>query len=186
MQGYLWENGYETGAYATPLFPDVAPRLKEWKGAGLSLAIYSSGSVFAQKLLFGHVGTPAGEVAEEGNRSNVNEDVGGVGEGDPVVGEKRSITDVEESTSDGVATQQPPSKKIATGSNDDDDGGAAAAETAAGKESTTEDLQYLISAWFDTTNAGPKKESTSYAHIAKTLNVRSKPYLSSVFPGKDC
>ncbi|RMZ02206.1 hypothetical protein D0862_06107, partial [Hortaea werneckii] len=55
LQGYLWEDGYKTGAYATPLFSDVAPKLQEWRDAGKKLAIYSSGSVFAQKLLFQHV-----------------------------------------------------------------------------------------------------------------------------------
>lgn len=56
LQGYLWETGYRTGAYSTPLFPDVAPVLKRWSGKeGVRVAIYSSGSVFAQKLLFGHV-----------------------------------------------------------------------------------------------------------------------------------
>lgn len=55
LQGYLWETGYKTGAYATPLFSDVELQLSEWKQLGLTLAIYSSGSVFAQKLLFAHV-----------------------------------------------------------------------------------------------------------------------------------
>ncbi|KAK4550860.1 hypothetical protein LTR36_000440 [Oleoguttula mirabilis] len=55
LQGYLWEDGYKSGAYSTPLFPDVAPRLRKWKDEGVQLAIYSSGSVFAQKLLFQHV-----------------------------------------------------------------------------------------------------------------------------------
>jgi enolase-phosphatase E1 len=55
LQGYLWEDGYKSGAYATTLFPDVVPQLREWKEKGFKLAIYSSGSVFAQKLLFGHV-----------------------------------------------------------------------------------------------------------------------------------
>lgn len=55
LQGYLWEDGYKSGAYATDLFPDVVPQLQRWKEDGHALAIYSSGSVFAQKLLFGHV-----------------------------------------------------------------------------------------------------------------------------------
>ncbi|QIX01804.1 hypothetical protein AMS68_007321 [Peltaster fructicola] len=55
LQGYLWETGYKTGAYTTPLFPDVEPEFSTWKQQGLTLAIYSSGSVFAQKLLFSHV-----------------------------------------------------------------------------------------------------------------------------------
>lgn len=53
--GYLWQAGYENGAYATPLFDDVASQLQHWKQSGQTLVIYSSGSVFAQKLLFRHV-----------------------------------------------------------------------------------------------------------------------------------
>lgn len=64
LQGYLWEEGYKTGAYATPLFDDVVPRLRLWKDEGVKLAIYSSGSVFAQKLLFQHVRT-AGDAGEK-------------------------------------------------------------------------------------------------------------------------
>lgn len=53
--GYLWQAGYENGAYSTPLFDDVGPQLAHWKASGQTLVIYSSGSVFAQKLLFRHV-----------------------------------------------------------------------------------------------------------------------------------
>ncbi|KAK4894279.1 enolase-phosphatase E1 [Elasticomyces elasticus] len=55
LQGYLWHEGYRSGAYSTPLFQDVAPQLKQWNDEGVKLAIYSSGSVFAQQLLFQHV-----------------------------------------------------------------------------------------------------------------------------------
>lgn len=55
LQGMLWEHGYKTGAYATPLFADVVPQLRQWSSEKIGLSIYSSGSVFAQKLLFGHV-----------------------------------------------------------------------------------------------------------------------------------
>ncbi|KAK5132352.1 hypothetical protein LTR08_009187 [Meristemomyces frigidus] len=55
LQGYLWEDGYRSSAYSTPLFPDVALQLRKWKANGVEIAIYSSGSVFAQKLLFQHV-----------------------------------------------------------------------------------------------------------------------------------
>ncbi|KAF4556857.1 Hypothetical protein D9617_1g087390 [Elsinoe fawcettii] len=57
LQGYLWEDGYKNKVYATSLFPDVVPRLKAWQNTGLGLAIFSSGSVYAQKLLFEHVKT---------------------------------------------------------------------------------------------------------------------------------
>ncbi|KAK0842661.1 enolase-phosphatase E1 [Friedmanniomyces endolithicus] len=55
LQGFLWEEGFAKGEFATPLFPDVVPRLREWRGGGVGLGVYSSGSVFAQKLLFRHV-----------------------------------------------------------------------------------------------------------------------------------
>ena len=55
LQGYLWEEGYESGAYSSPFFDDVVPALRRWKKAGVDISIYSSGSVFAQKLLFGHI-----------------------------------------------------------------------------------------------------------------------------------
>lgn len=54
IQGRLWEEGYRTGALKGQVFPDVAPYFEKWHGEGHSLNIYSSGSVLAQKLLFGH------------------------------------------------------------------------------------------------------------------------------------
>lgn len=53
--GYLWQEGYESGAYSTPLFDDVLPAMQRWQESGIQCSIYSSGSVFAQKLLFGHI-----------------------------------------------------------------------------------------------------------------------------------
>lgn len=52
LQGYLWLQGYESGALRCPLFADVAPAMRAWHDAGLTIVIYSSGSVAAQKLLF--------------------------------------------------------------------------------------------------------------------------------------
>jgi enolase-phosphatase E1 len=54
LQGLIWEEGYRTGALRGHLFPDVPPVLKSWRDAGIRLRIFSSGSVRAQKLLFGH------------------------------------------------------------------------------------------------------------------------------------
>lgn len=56
--GYLWQEGYESGAYSTPLFDDVLPAMQRWQENGISSSIYSSGSVFAQRLLFGHIKDP--------------------------------------------------------------------------------------------------------------------------------
>lgn len=80
----------------TPLYDDVPAVLKQWSERQ-KLAIFSSGSVEAQKMFFGHVGSSAGEV---------------------------------------------------------------------------QDLQSLFEPhWFDTVNAGPKFDSTSYKKIVAALNV---------------
>lgn len=60
LQGKIWQRGYADGTLRAELYEDVAPALVRWKQAGLSLNIFSSGSVFAQKLLFAH--TVAGDV----------------------------------------------------------------------------------------------------------------------------
>lgn len=157
LQGYLWETGYKTGAYATSLFPDVTPRLKQWKEGGLDLAIYSSGSVFAQKLLFAHVKRDTAAAGQKRARANDN---GDSKEADP----------------------EPPTKKIATSSNGEvpaaDPGKTSAVPIehktkgdAKGPSIDIEDLQYLISDWFDTTNAGSKIETSSYHKIAQSLKV---------------
>ncbi|MBR0679570.1 acireductone synthase [Roseomonas eburnea] len=54
LQGLIWRAGYLDGRLKGHLWPDVAPCLRAWARAGLRLAVYSSGSVEAQRLLFGH------------------------------------------------------------------------------------------------------------------------------------
>lgn len=54
LQGMIWEDGYRDGDFRAHIYADVAPKLREWKKQGLDLYIYSSGSVAAQKLFFGH------------------------------------------------------------------------------------------------------------------------------------
>lgn len=54
LQGLIWRQGYAEGALKGHLWPDVAPALREWRAAGLRLAVYSSGSEEAQRLLFRH------------------------------------------------------------------------------------------------------------------------------------
>jgi len=54
LQGLIWEAGYRDGRLNGHLWPDVAPCLRAWHAGGLRLAVFSSGSVAAQKLLFGH------------------------------------------------------------------------------------------------------------------------------------
>ena len=54
LQGYIWKKGYEEGRIKGHIYPDVVPALEEWKEMGITLAVYSSGSVQAQKLIFGY------------------------------------------------------------------------------------------------------------------------------------
>ena len=60
IQGLIWQDGFDRGDLRGDLFPDVAPAFARWKKAGLDIAIYSSGSVLAQKLIFaGHLASIA-------------------------------------------------------------------------------------------------------------------------------
>jgi enolase-phosphatase E1 len=54
LQGKVWEEGYRTGALRGEVYDDVPRALSRWRGEGRRIAIYSSGSVLAQKLLFAH------------------------------------------------------------------------------------------------------------------------------------
>nr|CAD7261331.1 unnamed protein product [Timema shepardi] len=63
LQGHIWRDGYKNGDIkgqfvlfdlCCSLYDDVVPALKLWTQSGRQLYIYSSGSVEAQKLLFGH------------------------------------------------------------------------------------------------------------------------------------
>jgi enolase-phosphatase E1 len=54
LQGLIWREGYASGALHAEIYPDVADRLHAWHAAGVRLAVYSSGSVEAQKQLFAH------------------------------------------------------------------------------------------------------------------------------------
>ena len=52
LQGQIWERGYADGSLHGEVYPDVPPALARWQFDGLAIAIYSSGSVLAQRLLF--------------------------------------------------------------------------------------------------------------------------------------
>ena len=57
LQGKIWEQGYREGTLKAPLFSDVVPNLERLRRQGIVVAIFSSGSVLAQKLLFAHTET---------------------------------------------------------------------------------------------------------------------------------
>lgn len=54
LQGMVWADGYRNADFTAPIYPDAAQALRAWHEAGIPLAVYSSGSVPAQKLFFGH------------------------------------------------------------------------------------------------------------------------------------
>ena len=60
LQGMIWAEGYRSGDYTAHVYPDAVEALRRWHGQGIGLHVYSSGSVAAQRLLFGH--TDAGDL----------------------------------------------------------------------------------------------------------------------------
>ncbi len=60
LQGLIWEQGYARGELTSHVFDDVVPALDTWSSEGAALAIYSSGSVAAQRSLFANA--PQGDL----------------------------------------------------------------------------------------------------------------------------
>ena len=54
LQGMIWQAGYRDADFTAHIYPDAAPALRDWHARGYPLYVYSSGSVPAQKLFFGH------------------------------------------------------------------------------------------------------------------------------------
>jgi enolase-phosphatase E1 len=54
LQGMIWAEGYRAGGFQGHIYDDAADALRRWHRAGKKLYVYSSGSVPAQKLIFGH------------------------------------------------------------------------------------------------------------------------------------
>jgi len=54
LQGLIWVQGYTQGDFTGHLYPDAHAGLQRWHAAGKQLHIFSSGSVKAQKLLYGY------------------------------------------------------------------------------------------------------------------------------------
>src|SRR5690348_6215950 len=62
LQGKIWRQGYQDGSLKSQVYADVAPAFARWRASGLSINIFSSGSVLAQQLLFAH--TDAGDLTK--------------------------------------------------------------------------------------------------------------------------
>ena len=54
LQGLIWAEGYADGTLQGHVYPDAVAALRRWHVAGLALYVFSSGSIAAQKLIFGH------------------------------------------------------------------------------------------------------------------------------------
>ena len=61
LQGMVWDEGYRSGELRGAVYPDVPPALRAWHAEGTALFVYSSGSVAAQRQIFGH--STAGDLA---------------------------------------------------------------------------------------------------------------------------
>ncbi|MDR9753831.1 acireductone synthase [Pseudomonas sp. SZMC_28357] len=53
LQGMVWEQGYQAGQLKGHVYPDAVEALQRWHAEGYQLFVYSSGSIQAQKLIFG-------------------------------------------------------------------------------------------------------------------------------------
>ena len=60
LQGLIWKDAFESGQLQAHVYEDVPAAITAWNQAGRDVRIYSSGSVQAQKLFFGH--TIAGDL----------------------------------------------------------------------------------------------------------------------------
>lgn len=54
VQGIIWENGYKSGELKGHVYPEVKVQLEKWSKQEVQLGVFSSGSVAAQKLIFGY------------------------------------------------------------------------------------------------------------------------------------
>jgi enolase-phosphatase E1 len=63
LQGLIWQRGYHDGSLRGEVYADVADALRRWHESGVAVAIYSSGSVLAQQVLFRS--TPFGDLTPQ-------------------------------------------------------------------------------------------------------------------------
>lgn len=88
VQGILWKKGYASGEIKGHVYADVKPSFQTWKDKGFQMGVFSSGSIAAQKLLFGfseagdlsnyfshHFDTTTGGKKEQETYSKIAEEV---------------------------------------------------------------------------------------------------------------
>lgn len=52
LQGRIWQEGFDSGGLRGEVYADVPVAFERWRRQGREIAIYSSGSVLAQQMLF--------------------------------------------------------------------------------------------------------------------------------------
>ena len=62
IQGVIWKEGFHRGELVAHLYEDVAGSIRQWNELDKDVRIYSSGSIQAQQLFFGH--TVAGDLLD--------------------------------------------------------------------------------------------------------------------------
>lgn len=60
LQGIIWSEGFARGDLVSHFYADVIPVLRRWHAAGITLHVYSSGSVAAQRAWF--ASSPQGDL----------------------------------------------------------------------------------------------------------------------------
>ena len=55
LQGMIWASGFHSGQLQAHVFEDVLPAIESWRDNRIDVRIYSSGSIAAQRLFFGHI-----------------------------------------------------------------------------------------------------------------------------------
>lgn len=54
LQGKIWHEGYRTGNLRAEVYRDVPPAFYRWTEKEKTISIFSSGSIFAQRLMFAY------------------------------------------------------------------------------------------------------------------------------------
>ncbi|MDH4263677.1 MAG: acireductone synthase [Spirochaetia bacterium] len=88
LQGLIWEDGFKKNVFKAHIYPDALEKLQYWKSKGLPIYVYSSGSIFAQKLFFtynsagdilpvfsGHYDTVIGGKKDSASYTKIAEDI---------------------------------------------------------------------------------------------------------------
>jgi enolase-phosphatase E1 len=90
LQGRIWQEGYQSGELRGQVYADVLPAFERWRRQGRTIAVFSSGSIQAQKQIFSttpegdltrhiraHFDTTVGSKREAGSYARIARELGG-------------------------------------------------------------------------------------------------------------